>query len=133
MKCHGAEKQKGGLRLDSREAALKGGDTGPALVPGNPKDSLYAGAARGERSTMPPKEKLSAIPMSRVENVDRRRRAVAAPQRARGPSMPPGERLGDAWNDPRNPIVRIFGGNGSTSGRSNHWCSAQPPVAIRER
>ena len=32
VKCHGAEKQKGKLRLDSREAALKGGKTGPAFV-----------------------------------------------------------------------------------------------------
>src|ERR1051325_8832950 len=40
VKCHGAEKQKGGLRLDSREAALKGGDTGPAIVPGHPEKSL---------------------------------------------------------------------------------------------
>ena len=32
VKCHGAEKQKGKMRLDSREAALKGGKTGPAFV-----------------------------------------------------------------------------------------------------
>ena len=32
--CHGPTKQKGGLRLDSRAAALAGGDTGPAVVPG---------------------------------------------------------------------------------------------------
>jgi hypothetical protein len=32
VKCHGEEKQKGKLRLDSREAALKGGKVGPALV-----------------------------------------------------------------------------------------------------
>ena len=34
LECHGAEKQKGKLRLDSREAALRGGDGGAALVPG---------------------------------------------------------------------------------------------------
>lgn len=32
--CHAAEKQEGSLRLDSLAAALKGGDTGPAVVPG---------------------------------------------------------------------------------------------------
>src|SRR2546430_554515 len=32
--CHGPEKQKAGLRLDQKEAALKGGDTGPLLVSG---------------------------------------------------------------------------------------------------
>ena len=35
LKCHGAEKQKGKLRLDSREAALKGGKGGPAFVAGD--------------------------------------------------------------------------------------------------
>src|SRR6185295_16570331 len=35
IKCHGTEKQKGKLRLDSREAALKGGKDGPAFVPGD--------------------------------------------------------------------------------------------------
>jgi mono/diheme cytochrome c family protein len=36
FKCHGAEKQKGGLRLDRKVSALKGGDSGePAIVPGN--------------------------------------------------------------------------------------------------
>jgi hypothetical protein len=35
FKCHGSEKQKGKLRLDSREAALKGGKDGPAFVPGD--------------------------------------------------------------------------------------------------
>lgn len=35
VKCHGAEKQKGKLRLDSRAAALKGGKDGPAFVAGD--------------------------------------------------------------------------------------------------
>src|SRR3982751_3073019 len=42
--CHGAEKQKGSLRLDSREAMLKGGESGPAIVPGKPEDSLLVEA-----------------------------------------------------------------------------------------
>jgi len=58
--CHGAEKAKGGLRLDSRAALLKGGDRGPAIAPGKPAESLlvkavgYAGDLK-----MPPKGKLS--------------------------------------------------------------------------
>lgn len=35
FKCHGSEKQKGKLRLDSKEAAVKGGKGGPALVAGD--------------------------------------------------------------------------------------------------
>ena len=42
LECHGPEKQKGKLRLDSREAALKGGQDGAVIVPGNAaKSDLY--------------------------------------------------------------------------------------------
>ena len=34
QRCHGAKKQEAGLRLDSRAALLKGGENGPAVVPG---------------------------------------------------------------------------------------------------
>ena len=37
--CHGTDKQKGGLRLDSRDAMLNGGDSGPVIVPGEPEKS----------------------------------------------------------------------------------------------
>ncbi len=57
--CHGSKKQKGGLRLDSREAILKGGESGPAIVPGNAKASLLYQAIRHEDLEMPPKKKLS--------------------------------------------------------------------------
>ncbi|GAB4455513.1 MAG: PSD1 and planctomycete cytochrome C domain-containing protein [Armatimonadaceae bacterium] len=40
ISCHGKDAQIAGLRLDSREALLKGGESGPALVPGNPDKSL---------------------------------------------------------------------------------------------
>src|SRR3954451_21110838 len=39
QKCHGLKKQESGLRLDSREFALKGGDGGPAIVSGQPDES----------------------------------------------------------------------------------------------
>src|SRR4051794_4559655 len=44
VKCHGPVKASGGLRLDSREAILKGGETGPAVVPGDPGSSLLVRA-----------------------------------------------------------------------------------------
>ena len=37
--CHGPDKQKGGLRLDSRHGWMTGGDSGPAIVPGDPEKS----------------------------------------------------------------------------------------------
>jgi cytochrome c553 len=59
--CHDAKKEKGGLQLTSRAAALRGGDTGPAVVPGDAEKSLLVQAVRydGELK-MPPKGKLSA-------------------------------------------------------------------------
>src|SRR6185436_8720562 len=63
-KCHSADapKPKGGLRLDSREAALKGGDGGPALVPGKPDQSLLIKGITWDDPDfqMPPKEKMPA-------------------------------------------------------------------------
>src|SRR5262245_47881651 len=38
--CHGKRKQEGGLDLRSLAAGLRGGKSGPALVPGNPAESL---------------------------------------------------------------------------------------------
>ena len=57
--CHGAKKQQAGLRLDSRAALLQGGDSGPAIVPGDPGQSGLVRAVRHEGDTqMPPKKKL---------------------------------------------------------------------------
>ncbi|MFO0890551.1 MAG: PSD1 and planctomycete cytochrome C domain-containing protein [Isosphaeraceae bacterium] len=60
--CHSAQarKLKGGLRLDTAEGISKGGDTGPAVVPGNPEESLLVRAVRHDEdvSEMPPKGKL---------------------------------------------------------------------------
>src|SRR5437879_5101824 len=59
-KCHGENKPKAGLRLTSRAAVLKGGDTGPAAIPGKPEESLLIQAVRQEDELkMPPNEKLT--------------------------------------------------------------------------
>jgi len=58
VKCHGEEKQEGGLRLDSLEAMLEGGDSGPALVRGKPSESLVVDAVNFESLEMPPSGKL---------------------------------------------------------------------------
>lgn len=60
-KCHAGDEAKGGLRLDSRTAALKGGDTGAAIVAGKPEESLLLQAVRYENGLeMPPDGKLTA-------------------------------------------------------------------------
>ena len=57
--CHGETKQKANLRLDSRDSVLKGGETGPAAVPGKPAESLLVEAIQyGEALKMPPKSRL---------------------------------------------------------------------------
>ena len=59
VKCHGATKQESGLRLDSRAAILKGGDSGPAARAMSPDMSLLIEAVRrlGDFE-MPPDEPL---------------------------------------------------------------------------
>lgn len=67
--CHSAqaEKLKGKLLLDSREAVLKGGESGPAIVPGDPDASLVIQALRFENFEMPPKGKLPAETIAKFE------------------------------------------------------------------
>jgi mono/diheme cytochrome c family protein len=59
--CHGAEKQKGKLRLDSKEAWLKGGENGKMVEPGAPEKSDVVKMIKWEHQdpdyNMPPKKK----------------------------------------------------------------------------
>ncbi len=59
--CHSAQSKsiKGGLLLDHRAGLLRGGDSGPAVVPGKPDDSLIVKALRHEDFEMPPTGKLA--------------------------------------------------------------------------
>jgi mono/diheme cytochrome c family protein len=54
--CHGKRKQEGGLDLRTMASRLKGGESGPALVPGKPEESLLL--QRIERGEMPPPDML---------------------------------------------------------------------------
>lgn len=58
--CHSreADKTKGGLLLDSRAGVLRGGESGPAAVPGKPAESLLIEAIRYESFEMPPTGRL---------------------------------------------------------------------------
>jgi len=62
FKCHSmnSEKLKGGLHLDTWDGLVTGGETGPAVVPGDPKKSLMMQALRHQDGLkMPPDQKLS--------------------------------------------------------------------------
>ncbi len=68
LECHTTEKHKGNLRLDTLQGILKGGDTGPAVVPGNPEGSLMIEAIQYTTSDlqMPPKKKLGRRAIERL-------------------------------------------------------------------
>jgi hypothetical protein len=70
-KCHSAQsdKLKGGLYVDSRQGLLKGGKTGPAVVPGDLEKSLLIKAIRheDEELAMPPKKQLAKEQIAALE------------------------------------------------------------------
>src|SRR4051794_37800507 len=60
VSCHGAQKQRGGLRLDTAEGPANGGDSGPVVVAGKPDESPLIRAVRYlDELKMPPKGRLS--------------------------------------------------------------------------
>ena len=67
--CHStkAKKLQAGLFVDSRSGLIKGGDSGEAIVPGDPAASLFMEAVRYESYEMPPKGKLSKAEISIFE------------------------------------------------------------------
>jgi len=137
VSCHGPDKTKGGLRLDSRDAILKQGDSGsPAVVPGRPQDSLLLQAVMHSRKEleMPPKEKLTTNDIAMLERWIRD--GAPWPQSTNSlehtADSRSTERIGDAWTDPRNPIARLFGGQ-----RLNLWSlrpiTDPPEPVVRNR
>ncbi|NBR84872.1 MAG: DUF1553 domain-containing protein [Proteobacteria bacterium] len=106
FECHSheAKKFKGGLALDSTAAVLKGGDTGPAVVPGDLEKSLLIKAVRYTDADlqMPPKNKrLSAEQIAVLEQWVKS-----------GAPMPPGE----------NRVVR----RGKITDEDRQWWAFQP-------
>jgi hypothetical protein len=101
--CHsaGSKKLKGGLYLDSRAGLLKGGDTGPALVPGGVEKSLLVKAVRWTDPdlSMPPKKKLPEEEISTIVEWIRRgapwppEAGRAAPRKQVGLSLEEGRRF----------------------------------------
>ena len=72
--CHSAksEKVKGGLLLDTRDGLLKGGDTGPAVVPGKLDESLLIAALRytDKDTQMPPQKSGGKLPDDVIANFE---------------------------------------------------------------
>jgi len=75
LECHSADHEiNGGLRLDLRDGWAQGGDSGPAIVPGEPERSLLVRAIRWEAGApqMPPDGKLAAAEIEIIEQWVRR-------------------------------------------------------------
>ncbi|HZT78655.1 MAG TPA: PSD1 and planctomycete cytochrome C domain-containing protein [Gemmataceae bacterium] len=118
--CHGChstgKKQKAHLSLDNRAGLMKGGDTGPAVVPGKPEASLLIKAVRYQDAElrMPPRRKLPDA-------------AIA--------DLTAWVKMGAPWPKEAGP------GGGGTKGafdlreRRKHWCwqplRVTPPPAVR--
>ena len=69
IRCHGPKKQEASLRVDSRQALSQGGDSGPAIVRGEPQASLLIKAVRRSGDLeMPPEEKLSDREVKALEH-----------------------------------------------------------------
>ncbi|MCH8150445.1 MAG: PSD1 domain-containing protein [Planctomycetes bacterium] len=124
IKCHGEKKQEGKLRLDLRVTALKGGESGSAIHPGDPSKSLLIEAVNYESLEMPPTGKLSdseiAVlttwvkigapwPESYAELVQPRNKKITDEDRAFWAFQPVGEvsvpSIESSWC--RNPIDRF--------------------------
>ena len=77
--CHGKWRQEAGLDLRTRESMLRGGKSGPALVPGKPQESLVL--TRVARDEMPPKKDLfgdtNYVRRVKTADVDSLRRWIA--------------------------------------------------------
>ena len=69
VSCHGERKQEGGLRVDSRESLIRGGDRGPALVPGDPVASLlWQAVERKDDLAMPPTGPIAAAELAALRS-----------------------------------------------------------------
>lgn len=70
-KCHGAEKPKGKLRLDSLAGALKGGEDGKVILPGDSAHSMLvhnvARAGDPDDYMPPPKNKAKIPPLTAAQ------------------------------------------------------------------
>ncbi|MCI0627792.1 MAG: hypothetical protein L0387_40105, partial [Acidobacteria bacterium] len=67
ISCHGEAQQFSSLRVDSRETLLKGGNRGPAIIPGDATLSLLAKAVRHEGLKMPMGSKLTPEEIAAIE------------------------------------------------------------------
>jgi len=101
--CHSADSDplKGGLVMDSREGLIDGGDSGAAIVPGKPQESLLISAVKYQSYEMPPSGKLSPKEIALLSDW------ILA---------------GAAWPEAVSPtMTEATGGIDWDAARANHW------------
>ena len=127
VSCHGPEKQEGGLRLDSLAMAKEGGDSGPAIVPGDVTKSLLAKAItfRDPNLQMPPKQKLTDKEIATL--TEWVKAGAAWPEAGAPSSTNDSSPMGDAFTDKRNPIRKLFRGE-----RLDLWSLTKPRSHARQ-
>jgi hypothetical protein len=70
--CHSALRQRSGLRLDTAALLIQGGNSGPAITPGNSQESLLVSMLTGESGVqMPPEEEGTALASDEIALVKR--------------------------------------------------------------
>ena len=94
--CHGGRQQKGGLDLRTRHAMLKGGQSGPAIVPGKPDQSLLV--KKIHERDMPPPRLLVDFGIRPVETGEFE--TIRSWIAAGAPSMPVSLDVATTRNDP---------------------------------
>jgi hypothetical protein len=92
-KCHAAsaEKIKGGFTLDTREGLRRGGDSGPAIIPGDPEKSLLLEALRytTDDLQMPPEKEGGKLPVAAIADFEKWIRMGAPDPRDSGSTVDP--------------------------------------------
>ncbi len=111
--CHSsaAAEAKGGLLLDYRDGARNGGESGPAVVPGNLKESLLIEAVQYDSFRMPPAGKL---PDSVITDFRTWIRSGAADPRVNAPSVAASAE--ESWKTQLT--------------KRSRWWSLQPPKTV---
>ncbi|MEO2089554.1 MAG: PSD1 and planctomycete cytochrome C domain-containing protein, partial [Gemmataceae bacterium] len=90
--CHGPKAKKGGLRLDTREGVLAGGDNGAVVVPGKPTDSRLVAAVRHAGDLKMPEKRLPDTEIAALEKWV----TLGAPWPAKATLTPP-EKAAEHW------------------------------------
>ena len=123
VSCHGADKAEGGLRLDSRENLLAGGDGGEVILLAEASASRLVASLRSADPDvhMPPKESLPEPEITALERWIAAGAEWPATSDSKMQANDPAA-VGNAWEDPNNPIRKLFRGE-----RLNLW-SLRPVV-----